>query len=246
MDQASNLPGGRRAQPTPLVQQVHHQLRSRIASGEYPPHSRLPGEHDLSALYGVSRPVLREALRRLREDGLVFSRQGAGTYVRGAEPESGKPLAFAPVGTIADVQRCYEFRLQVEPANAYYAAQRHNASALTTIERALSLLRDTTHAHRHREDADYAFHIAIAEAANNYFFLSSMQALKDHIHVGMKLHGLSLLGPAGGLVGVLEEHAAIFAAIRARQQDAAREAMRLHIQGSYDRLFEGKVLNLAL
>lgn len=246
MDQASNQPDGRRAQPTPLVQQVHHQLRSRIASGEYPPHSRLPGEHDLSALYGVSRPVLREALRRLREDGLVFSRQGAGTYVRGAEPQSSKPLAFAPVGTIADVQRCYEFRLQVEPANAYYAAQRHNASALATIERALDLLRDTTHAHRHREDADYAFHIAIAEAANNYFFLSSMQALKDHIHVGMKLHGLSLLGPAGGLVGVLEEHAAIFAAIRDRQQDGAREAMRLHIQGSYDRLFESRVLNLAL
>jgi len=47
-------------------------------------------------------------------------------------------------------------------------------------------------------------------------------------------------------VGVLEEHAAIFAAVAARQQDAAREAMRLHIQGSYDRLFEGKVLNLAL
>ena len=89
-------------------------------------------------------------------------------------------------------------------------------------------------------------HIAIAEAANNYFFLSSMHALKEHIHVGMKLHGLSLLGPAGGLVGVLEEHAAIFAAVAARQQDAAREAMRLHIQGSYDRLFEGKVLNLAL
>jgi GntR family transcriptional repressor for pyruvate dehydrogenase complex len=44
----------------------------------------------------------------------------------------------------------------------------------------------------------------------------------------------------------LEEHAAIFAAIRDRQQDAAREAMRLHIQWSYDRLFESKVLNLAL
>ncbi|MDQ0468878.1 FadR/GntR family transcriptional regulator [Labrys wisconsinensis] len=236
----------RAAPPSPLVQRVHHQLRARITSGEYAPHSRLPGEHDLSALYGVSRPVIREALRRLRDDGLIFSRQGAGTFVLGPEPDSGKALAFAPVGTIADVQRCYEFRLEVEPANAFYAAKRRNAAALDTIGHALELLRDTTHAHRHREDADYAFHIAIAEAANNYFFLSSMQALKDHIHVGMKLHGLSLLGPAGGLDGVLAEHAAIVEAIRARREDEAREAMRRHIQGSYDRLFEGKVLDLAL
>ena len=111
---------------------------------------------------------------------------------------------------------------------------------------ALELMRDTTRAHGHREDADYAFHIAIAEAANNYFFLSSMQALKDHINVGMKLHGLSLLGPAGGLVGVLDEHDAIFAAIRDRKEVEARDAMRRHIQGSYDRLFEGKVLDLSL
>lgn len=248
MDQASTKSPRSRddVPPSPLVQRVHHQLRARIASGEYASHSRLPGEHDLSAIYGVSRPVVREALRRLREDGLIFSRQGAGTFVRGTERGQGHALAFAPVGTIADVQRCYEFRLEVEPANAYYAAMRHNDKALRAIESALELMRDTTRAHGHREDADFAFHIAIAEAANNYFFLSSMQALKDHINVGMKLHGLSLLGPAGGLVGVLDEHDAIFAAIRDRKQDDARDAMRRHIKGSYDRLFEGKVLDLSI
>lgn len=237
---------GRLGPPSPLVQRVHRQLRARIASGELAAHARLPGEHDLSEMFGVSRPVVRDALRRLRDDGLVFSRQGAGTFVKGPEPETSKALSFAPVGNIADVQRCYEFRLEVEPANAFHAARRHNAAALAEIERALGLLRDTTLAHGHREDADYAFHIAIAEAANNYFFLSSMQALKEHISVGMKLHGLSLMGPAGGLAGVLAEHADIVEAIRRRDGAAAREAMRAHIQGSYDRLFEGKVLDLAL
>lgn len=234
------------APPSPLVQRVHHQLRARIASGEYAANSRLPGEHDLASIYGVSRPIVREALRRLRDDGLIFSRQGAGTYVRGTQSERSQSLSFAPVGTIADVQRCYEFRLEVEPANAFYAAKRHSQAALGAIESALELMRDTTRAHGHREDADYAFHISIAEASNNYFFLSSMQALKDHINVGMKLHGLSLLGPAGGLVGVLDEHDAIFAAIRDRREDNARDAMRRHIKGSYDRLFEGRTLDLSL
>jgi len=246
MDTATHRRDRENSPPSPLVQQVHHQLRARIASGEYGPNTRLPGEHDLATIYRVSRPVVREALRRLRDDGLVFSRQGAGTFVRGAEPGHGKALAFAPVGTIADVQRCYEFRLEVEPANAFYAAKRRNDTALAAIESGLELMRDTTRAHGHREDADYAFHMAIAEAANNYFFLSSMQALKDHISVGMKLHGLSLLGPAGGLVGVLDEHDAIFTAIRDRNAEVARDAMRRHIQGSYDRLFEGRVLDLSL
>jgi len=247
MDQITNPPDrGDPTPPSPLVQRVHHQLRARITSGEFATNSRLPGEHDLAARFGVSRPVIRDALRRLRDDGLIFSRQGSGTFVRDIGADQGRALAYAPVGTIADVQRCYEFRLEVEPANALYAAKRHNQSALAAMEQALELMRNTTRAHGHREDADYAFHIAIAEAANNYFFLSSMQALKDHINVGMKLHGLSLLGPAGGLTGVLEEHSAIFEAIRDRREADAQEAMRRHIQGSYDRLFEGKVLDLAL
>jgi len=133
--------------PSPLVQRVHHQLRARIASGEYAANTRLPGEHDLAALYGVSRPVVREALRRLRDDGLVVSRQGAGTFVRGTEAKRGRALAFAPVGTIADVQRCYEFRLEVEPPNAFYAAKRYNEPALAAIGQALQLMRDTTRAH---------------------------------------------------------------------------------------------------
>ena len=103
-----------------------------------------------------------------------------------------------------------------------------------------------TRAHRHREDADFAFHCAIAEAANNHYYLSSLQALKDHIAVGMKFHGMSLLGPQGGLAGVLDEHRSIFEAIRNRDADKARMAMRRHLEGSRDRVFEGKMLDLAL
>ena len=148
--------------------------------------------------------------------------------------------------TIADIQRCYEFRLSIEPDHAYYAALRWNKSALDAIASALDLMQAATRAHRHREDADFAFHCAIAEAANNHYYLSSLQALKDHIAVGMKFHGTSLLGPQGGLAGVLDEHRSIFEAIRNRDADKARMAMRRHLEGSRDRVFEGKMLDLAL
>lgn len=243
--------GGEDTQPlrprqTPLVTRIYQLLLAQISAGDFKPDERLPGENDLAARFQVSRPVVREALKRLRTDGLIYSRQGAGSFVRVAVEESQPVLGYAPVETIADIQRCYEFRLTIEPDHAYHAALRWNDAALDRIAAALSLMDDATRAHRHREDADYAFHTAIAEATNNHYYMSSMQALKDHISVGMKFHGVSLMGPSSGLTGVYDEHRGIFDAIRQRDGETARLRMRKHLEGSRDRVFEGRALDLSL
>ena len=241
-----DVAGSGRPGPTPLVQRVYQGLLAQISAGDYEPEQRLPGEHELAEQFLVSRPVVRDALSRLRDEGLIYSRRGAGSFVK-ARPKESRPLVgYAAVETIADIQRCYEFRLSIEPDHAYYAALRWNKRALDAIASALDLMQAATRAHRHREDADFAFHCAIAEAANNHYYLSSLQALKDHIAVGMKFHGTSLLGPQGGLGGVLGEHRTIFEAIRNRDADKARMAMRGHLERSRDRVFEGRLLDLAL
>ena len=237
--------GGRGHKP-PLVLRVYQRLLAQISAGEYQPDQKLPGEYELADRFLVSRPVVREALGRLREEGLIYSRRGAGSFVKARPAESRALVGYAPVETIADIQRCYEFRLSIEPDHAYHAARRWNGPALDAIAAALDLLRDATQAHRHREDADFAFHLAIAKASNNHYYISSMQALKDHIAVGMKFHGTSLLGPRSGLTDVLEEHEAIYDAIRRRDAEKAKAVMRRHLEGSRDRVFEGKMLDLAL
>ncbi|PKU24818.1 GntR family transcriptional regulator [Telmatospirillum siberiense] len=229
---------------TPLVQRVYQQLWTKISAGDYELGQKLPGEHELASQFLVSRPIVREALGRLREEGLIYSRRGAGSFVK--VRSQNRPLGFAPVETIADIQRCYEFRLTIEPDHAYCAALRRNQAALDAIAVALDLLHDATEAHRHREDADFAFHFAIAEATNNHYYVSSMQALKDHISVGMKFHGVSLMGPQSGLAGVFSEHQAIFEAIRDRDAEKAKTEMRDHLAGSRERVFEGKELDLSL
>lgn len=236
--------GVTRARPPSLVDRVYETLLARIMSGEYPPDFRLPSEHELAGHFEVSRPIVRDALERLRKEGLIYSRQGAGSFVRAKILRN--VLGYAPVETIADIQRCYEFRLTIEPDAAFFAAQRHNGPALAKIRAALDLLRHATRKEQHREDADFAFHLAVAEAANNHYYASSLQALKDHIAVGMKLHGLSLMGPQPQLQRVLKEHETIFEAVAGRHGEAAREAMRAHLAGSRDRLFEGRVLDLSL
>ncbi|WP_439600757.1 FadR/GntR family transcriptional regulator [Devosia sp.] len=231
--------------PAKLVDRVFEELRQRIEDGNYPPDTRLPSEHELAATLGVSRPIVRDALGRLREQGIVYSRQGAGTFVQAAvSPQT--QLAYAPVKNIADIQRCYEFRLTIEPDAAYFAALRRDDAAVRKIAEALAELRDATTHQLHRTDADFMFHRAVTEAANNHYYTASMDALKPHIAVGMHLHGLSLMGPRLQLERVFGEHDQIYHAIASGRAEEARDAMRSHLEGSRDRLFEGRVLDLSI
>lgn len=226
-----------------LADVVHDRIRRAILNGEYSADERLPGENVLAEQHQVSRPVVRAALSRLRGEGLITSRQGAGSFV--SAPVTPKTLAFQPLETIADLQRCYEFRLTFEPAAAALAAARRGDRELAEIKTCLQIMRDATERRSHREDADFDFHLTITRAANNQYFETSMRALREHIAVGMKFHGLSLQTVRGGLDHVLNEHASIFDAIAKGEGERAREAMRIHITGSRDRLFEGRLLDLS-
>ncbi|OCX67280.1 GntR family transcriptional regulator [Thioclava sp. SK-1] len=229
---------------TTLAERVYQLLFTRITNGEYPANQKLPAENALSQEFGVSRPVLRAALDRLREEGLIFSRQGAGSFVR--IPVTA-PVGYARVETLADIQRCYEFRIVLETQAAELAAERHNATALQKIAAALDLLRDATGSMQHREDADFAFHLAISQASNNQYFEATMRALRDHINVGMKMHGQSLMSDgAKGLQDVLDEHSAIYSQIAAGNGAEAATLMRGHLEHSRDRLFGGGFIDLRM
>lgn len=227
-----------------LSDKVYAALKTRINRGDYGPNEKLPAEKDLSGQFGVSRPVLRVALEQLREEGLIVSRQGAGNFVRVKREPA---LGYTPVETIADIQRCYEFRLTMEVDAAGLAAHRRNQDILDEMLRALDLLSDATGSRLHREDADFAFHLAIARASNNQYYAETLKALRGHIYVGMKMHGDALMSDgAAALERVLEEHRAIYAAIRAQDTDEARQAMRDHITHSRERLFGAGMLNLSM
>lgn len=215
---------------------VFERMHRAIKSGAYQPDERLPTEHDLAIEFEVSRPVVREALRRLREQGFIYSRRGAGSFVRAVGMR--QPLGFGQLENVADLLNCYEFRLTVEPAAAAAAAERHDAATLAAIRQALELMRDATNRQSHREDADFQFHLAIARAAQNRYFFTAMEALKDHIAVGMRFHGASVKRETSGLRRVFAEHEAIAEAIAARDGVMARQLMYDHLTSSRERLFQ--------
>lgn len=230
--------------PATLAEGVYAELARRIRHSEYVPDSRLPSEHDLARSFQVSRPVVRKALFRLREDGLIYSRQGAGSFVAGAPVEAG--IAFRPAESIADIQRGYEFRETIETKAAELAAMRRNDAVVEQLDNLLRRLQRATANGTHRDDIDFEFHLTIAKASNNQYFPTVLLALRDQIAAGMKLHGLALLSPSGRLEQTTDEHAAIVDAIRAGDPQGASELMRAHLRNSRDRLFGGSLLDLRL
>jgi GntR family transcriptional repressor for pyruvate dehydrogenase complex len=215
---------------------VFERMHRAIKSGAYKPEERLPTEHELAIEFEVSRPIIREALRRLREQGFIYSRRGAGSFVRSVGMR--EPIGFGQLENVADLLNCYEFRLTVEPAAAAAAAERYDAANLDAIRQALELMRDATNRQSHREDADFQFHLAIARAARNNYFFTAMEALKEHIAVGMRFHGASVKRETSGLTRVFAEHEAIAEAIAARDSAKARQFMHDHLTGSRERLFQ--------
>ena len=221
-----------------LGETVFGHLQRAIKSGAYAADERLPPEHALAAEFEVSRPVIRDALRRLREKGLIYSRQGAGSFVRVTGVR--EPLGFGELENLSDLADCYDFRITVEPAAAARAALAHTDAALADVEHALANMREATHTSRHREDADFAFHLAIARASGNPYYATAMASLETHIAIGMQLHGQSLKAQADGLGHVFGEHVAIYDAIARGDADTASALMRGHLERSRARLFEAQ------
>lgn len=222
---------------------LYERLASLIEQGEFPEGSRLPGEVDLAERFNVSRPVIRETLSRLRETGVIVSRKGSGSFVqrRPTRPQK-EPIVigFAPISSLAELRKCFEFRVGVEGEAAYCAAKHRTPKALDGLRHALFRLEEAIATGAVGVDVDYDFHMLVARASDNDFIEAVMMSMRGSIEFAINLaRSLSLKRPIDRLRSVQAEHVAVFQAIEAGDKEAARTAMRAHINNASIRVFEG-------
>lgn len=231
-----SLPG-RGGDGVKLSDIVYAKIAASIRSGNYPVESRLPTENELAETQGVSRPVVREALARLRMDGIVVSRRGSGTYVQRTESLSARPLPA--LQSIADMRRCIEFRISLEGEAAWHAAQ-GPLDHRVALDDAMAKLQTDLARHVLEPDHDFAFHAAVALATGNRFFHEMMGSMQPTILTAMQITPSFMpIRSHERLATLHEEHEVIYAAIVKNDPDVARDAMRTHLANAMQRVFEG-------
>jgi GntR family transcriptional repressor for pyruvate dehydrogenase complex len=220
-----------------LPDRIYERIMQQIVAGEFRVGDRLPSENQLAAEYGVSRAVVREALARLQADEVTVTRRGAGTYV---QRQPGREfLRLSPIGGIADLMRCFEFRVALEGEAASLAAQRRTEEDLKAIEKAFNELNRANAAGELGVTGDIGFHAVIAAASRNQLFIQTLEALSMHVANGMKVtRKLSLSRDKSRLALVQEEHFRVLEAIREGDPEMARTAMRAHISNARSRALD--------
>lgn len=206
-----------------LYQDLARLLIEELARGDYPVGSRLPAERDLAARFNVSRPTVREAIIALEVQGLVEVRIGSGAYVLRLPGSEDAP------GFDATAFEVTEARLLFESEAAALAATQVTDEDLTEIEALLHEIAVENLDPNGTDRADRAFHLAIARATRNtavFKAVENLWALRASSPEAALMHEKAR---SANIKPVVEEHTAIFQALRARDPAAARAAMRTHL-----------------
>ncbi|OOG51219.1 GntR family transcriptional regulator [Polaromonas sp. C04] len=218
-----------------LSDQLYRQIFDQIASGSLNVGDQLPSENDISARFGVSRPVVREALQRLRADGLVTAQKGLGSFV--SNQPANRVQNFAGAENVASYLRCHEVRIALEGDAARLAAQRLTTEQMAAIDAAHARFAEGVSNGLMSVEDDLAFHKAVAQATGNDFYLSVLESIHEALSGFMRLTiSLTRTGSVRRAQKVLEEHSAIVEAIRTRDGERARVAMQFHLDQARQRL----------
>ncbi|MBV9813376.1 MAG: FadR family transcriptional regulator [Acetobacteraceae bacterium] len=228
---------GLRQSQTTRSADLASRLRAQILGGGLGPGTRLPTEQELAREAGVSRTVVREAVAAVRAEGLIVTRQGSGAYVA----ERTEQIAFRlPEGAIDSLQRVIgvmELRIGVETEAASLAAARRNADDVKRIVMALRAMEDAAKRGERSIVIDFDFHLAIADATRNDNFREFLDYLSRFFipRNSVRQATTSLEAQTANAMLVAVEHRAILDAIRGRDTEAARAAMRAHLVNSRER-----------
>jgi len=216
-----------------LADRVTAELMQLVRGGAYPLNTRLPTEPQLAAQFGVSRTVIREAISRLKSEGMVETRQGSGTIV--LDPKR-NTFRIDALGGQLEARAVQEVRCGLESEMAALAAARCTDTQVARIQRALRRIDDAVADGGDGVAEDMAFHAAIADAAQNPLLTSLLEfighALRDVITI-TRTHEARR---SDFIRQVEAEHAEIAQAIARRDIEGARQAALKHMQASIERL----------
>jgi len=210
-----------------LYEQIVEQIEQSILKGTLKPGDQLPAERELALQFGVSRTAVREAVKALREKGLVEAYTGRGTFVRDGTSQAVRQSLDLMVkfGQLEGTSHLAQLRQMLEPEIAALAATQIEQQLLVTMREAVAVMDRSLRDPDAYVEADLDFHLALAEAAGNPLILS----LIDSIVGLLREQRRGIFYVEGGPERGQYHHKRILQAIEQHDSNASREAMLAHL-----------------
>ncbi len=223
-------------QRTPLVDVVVERLRQSIESGNLSSGDRLPPEPELVSQLGVSRTVLREAIKRLQTIGLVTIRRGVGTYVadRNNLVNCIRLVRTAMALSSDELIRFVELREAIEAHAARQAANIATEQDIVELALICDEMEDENQDYEKAMQLDLRFHLRLIEITGNKLMVNVLEILQEFIYEGM----LRTTPKPRQRVVSRQGHMAIVDAIQNHNSDAAEAAIHYHMNLLVRRLQE--------
>lgn len=208
---------------------VADRLLARIASGEWAPGQRLPGERQLAEDMGVSRVSVRAALQTLKTRGFVDAVQGGGTRVVSNAQCMDPGLAqlvrvnqdnLADLAEIRGILEVWAVRRAAESATPENIAELAEIMAATEAD---------INRGKHKTENDIRFHLAIAKASGSTIYMHVMALFRGILHEMLDYHRYEMFSSEEDDRTILDHHRAIFEGIRGRDPHGAERAMHTHL-----------------
>ena len=209
-----------------LYEQIADRLEEWILANGFEEQEKLPSEQSLADEFSVSRNVIREALKLLKERGLVESRNGTGSYITKPEATNLSDVISRMVAMDnISYKAIYDVRIILETAACKKAASMVTDQQLAQMEELLEKLKDRNISVQERRELDFAFHEAIARATGNPLLEILVQTMKN-VFIDMIEKGIFI---EGGIDDAIMRHANILNALKEHDTIMAEDAMYDHL-----------------
>ena len=216
-----------------LADRVSQKLESLILSNTLPTGERLPSERELGDQFGVSRTVIREAVRAVAAKGLLEVRTGDGTFVTEVKASSASAalsrlLRLTGAQSPAGARSLYEVRRPLEIAIAGFAAERATVPQIEELRGLVEVIQKADLPKDEFVAADIRFHLLLAESTQNHLFSALLNSVSDLMTAVREL-GTSV---PGARKDACHHHKSILSRIVARDVSGACRAMEAHMDAS--------------
>lgn len=210
-----------------LYERIVAQIEQRILKGDLHVGDQLPPERELGEQFGVSRTAVREAVKALRQKGLLETYPGRGTFITDGTSRAMRHSLnlVISIGTAHGSEDLVQVREILEPEIAALAAVHATPEQLAALDKAVAVMDAALNDTEAFIEGDLDFHLALAEATQNDIIPILIDSIVDLLREHRKRIFLTPGGPQRGQI----HHKRILKAVKQHDPDAARKAMRAHL-----------------